>query len=408
MTALPSERTRTLPYSGIREVFDLASTMEDVVHLEIGEPDFPTPRSIVDASFRAVAEGMTHYTSSAGIPALRARIASGLAQELGIPFDADEIVVTAGGMEALLLAMLVTLNPGDEVIVPSPAWPNYEAHILLSGGVMERLRLEESRGFQLDPAALRRAVSPKSRALILNSPHNPTGAVVEERGLREIAEIARTRDLIVFSDEAYATLTYDGLSFRSICSLDGMKERTVIIRTFSKTHAMTGWRVGFLAAPRVLAEKAAKFHEHTSACTSSVSQAAALASFDVPKSTTAAMVREYERRRDLLSAGLSRIPGLRVRKPGGAFYLFVAVDAFGVPALDLAKRLLIEERVAVAPGTAFGPEGEGYFRLCYANSAENLQEAVRRMTAFFARCSPSGHDPEWRPSPHPDVAQRDR
>ena len=393
MTALPSERARTLPYSGIREIFDLASTLEDVVHLEIGEPDFPTPQHIVEASFQAAREGMTHYTSSAGVPALRTRIASGLAQELGVPFGADEIVVTAGGMEALLLAMLVTLNPGDEVIVPSPAWPNYEAHILLSGGVMKRLRLEESRGFQLDPASVQRAVSPKTRAVILNSPHNPTGAVVEEKGLREIAGIARTRDLIVFSDEAYATLTYDDLRFRSIASLEGMNERTVIIRTFSKTHAMTGWRVGFLAAPQVLAEKAAKFHEHTSACTSSVSQAAALASFDVPKSTTEAMVREYERRRDVLADGLSRIPGLRVRKPGGAFYLLVAVDAYGVPALDLAKQLLIEEGVAVAPGTAFGPEGEGYFRLCYANSAENLREAVARMTAFFARLAPSGRGP---------------
>jgi len=385
MRPLLSERARTLPYSGIREIFDLAGTMEGVIHLEIGEPDFDTPRSIVDTAFHAASEGMTHYTSSAGIPELRSRIADGLTRELGVPFDPAEVVVTAGGMEALLLAMLVTLDPASEVIVPSPAWPNYEAHILLSGGVMKRVRLEESQDFELDPRAVRDAVSPRTKILILNSPHNPTGAVLGDARLRAISDLAKDRDLVVFSDEAYASLTFDGRRFRSIASFEGMKERTVILRTFSKTHAMTGWRVGFLAAPRPLAERAAKFHEHTSACTSSISQAAALASFNVPAATTETMVREYERRRDLLAAGLSRIQGLRVRKTGGAFYLFVAVDAFGMPALELAKRLLVEGRVAVAPGTAFGPEGEGYIRLCFANSAENLQEAVRRMEAFFSR-----------------------
>jgi aminotransferase len=247
------------------------------------------------------------------------------------------------------------------------------------------VRLEESQDFELDPRAVRDAVSPRTKILILNSPHNPTGAVLGDARLRAISDLAKDRDLVVFSDEAYASLTFDGRRFRSIASFEGMKERTVILRTFSKTHAMTGWRVGFLAAPRPLAERAAKFHEHTSACTSSISQAAALASFDVPAATTEAMVREYERRRNLLAAGLSKIQGLRVRKTGGAFYLFVAVDAFGMPALELAKRLLVEGRVAVAPGTAFGPEGEGYIRLCFANSAENLQEAVRRMEAFFSR-----------------------
>jgi len=286
MKVLLSERARTLPYSGIREIFDLAGSMEGVIHLEIGEPDFDTPRSIVDSSFRAATLGMTHYTSSAGVPELRARIADGLTRELEVPFDPADIVVTAGGMEALLLAMLVALDPGDEVIVPSPAWPNYEAHILLSGGVMRRVRLEESRGFELDPAAVRDAVSARTKLLILNSPHNPTGAVVGDEGLHAIAHLAQDHDLYVFSDEAYASLTFDGRRFHSIASLEGMRERTVILRTFSKTHAMTGWRVGFLAGPRPLAEKAAKFHEHTSACTSSISQAAALASFDVPKAIT--------------------------------------------------------------------------------------------------------------------------
>ena len=384
MSDFLSRRARTLPYSGIREVFDLAGTMDGVIHLEIGEPDFKTPPSIVKASFRAAAAGMTHYTSSAGVPELRARIAEGLSCELGIPFGPAEVAVTAGGMEALLLAMLVTLDPGDEVIVPSPHWPNYEAHILLCGGTMKRLRLEESQGFRLDPVALRNAVSERTKAVILNSPHNPTGAVLDDERLQGVAKLARDRDLLVFADEAYACLTFEGRPFRSIASLAGMKERTVIVRTFSKSHAMTGWRVGYLVAPRAVAERAARLHEHTSACTSSVSQAAALAAFDVPAETTGKMVREYESRRDLLIRGLKRIPGLRVSKSEGTFYLFVAVDAFGIPALELAKRLLLEERVAVAPGTAFGEEGEGYVRLCFANSRANLREAVRRMQGFFA------------------------
>ena len=384
MSGFLSERARTLPYSGIREVFDLAGTMDGVIHLEIGEPDFSTPPSIVAASFRAVAAGMTHYTSSAGVPELRGRIAEGLTSELGIAFDPAEVVVTAGGMEALLLAMLITVDPGDEVIVPSPAWPNYEAHVLLCGGTIKRLRLEESQGFRLDPMALRNAISEKTKALILNSPHNPTGSVLDDERLEAVANLARDRDLLVFADEAYACLTFEGRPFRSIAPLAGMKDRTVIVRTFSKSHAMTGWRVGYLVAPRTLAERAARLHEHTSACASSVSQAAALAAFDVPAETTGKMVREYESRRDLLVRGLESVPGLRVSKPEGAIYLFVAVDAFGIPALELTKRLLLEQRVAVAPGTAFGPDGEGYIRLCFANSRENLQEAVRRMDVFFS------------------------
>jgi aminotransferase len=379
-----SERARTLPYSGIREVFDLAGTMKDVIHLEIGEPDFSTPPSVVAECFRDVNAGMTHYTSSAGLPELRRRIAESLASELGIPVDPAEIVITAGGMEALLLAMLVTVNPDDEVIIPSPAWPNYEAHVLLCGGAIQRLCLEERDGFRLDPLALRDSISKTTKALILNSPHNPTGSIVDDARLEAIADIAQTEDLLVYSDEAYACLTFDGRPFHSIASLPGMKERTIIVRTFSKSHAMTGWRVGYLAAPRALAEKAARLHEHTSACTSSVSQAAALATFNVPAGETTEMVREYQRRRDLLVTGLKRIPGLRVSASEGAFYLFVAVDAFGITALELAKRLLLEKRVAVAPGTAFGPEGEGYIRLCFANSKGNLEEAVRRMEGFFS------------------------
>jgi aspartate/methionine/tyrosine aminotransferase len=280
--------------------------------------------------------------------------------------------------------MLVTVNPGDEVIVPSPAWPNYEAHVLLCGGAIRRLRLEEREGFRLDPRALRNSITTATRALILNSPHNPTGAIVDDARLQVVADIARARDLLVLADEAYACLTFDGRPFHSIASLPGMRERTIIVRTFSKSHAMTGWRVGYLAAPRAIAEKAARLHEHTSACTSSVSQAAALATYNVPSETTLEMVREYESRRDLLVRGLREIPELRVSVSEGAFYLFVAIDAFGVTSLDLAKRLLLEKRVAVAPGTAFGPEGEGYIRLCFANSTGNLEEAVRRMADFFS------------------------
>ena len=378
-----SQRAKDLPYSGIREIFDLAGKMQDVIHFEIGEPDFNTPLPIVEAAFEAAKNGMTHYTSSAGIRGLREKLAAKLTKELQVQFDPDEVVITAGGMEALLLMMLVTLDEGDEVLLPSPHWPNYPAHVLLAGGRYKKYVLDAEHAFKPVRGTLKDAITGQTKVLLINYPHNPTGAVLDREDLEVIADVARTNDLLVFSDEAYESLVFDEKEFYSIASLKGMRERTVIFRTFSKSYAMTGWRVGYLAAPKELANKAAKLHEHTSACTSSVSQMAAQAALDLPKEITLKMVKEYERRRDIVIEGLAQIPGLKIFKPRGTFYAFVDVRSFGIPSFELSRMLLEEAHVAVAPGSAFGAEGEGYIRVCFANSVENIREGVRRMRKVF-------------------------
>lgn len=379
MRSFLSRRASILPYSGIREIYDLAGEMEDVIHFEIGEPDFDTPKPIIEAAFQAAFEGMTHYTASGGIRALRTKIAQRLSEELKTTFSPEEIVVTSGSMEALLLAMLVTLDEGDELLLPAPYWPNYPAHAMIAGAKIRPLRLEAQNGFKPSPATLEKTVSERSKAILLNYPHNPTGATLEKEDLRELAEFIERYDLLVFSDEAYSDLVFDGASFHSIASLPGMKERTVVLRTFSKSYAMTGWRVGYLAGPQPVAEKAAKLHEHTSACTSSVSQMAAMKALDLQADIPAKMAAAYEKRRNLLLNSLKQIPGITAFKPRGTFYVFADVTAFGMTSLELSRFLLKQAHVAVAPGTAFGPEGEGFIRICFANSADNIREGVSRM-----------------------------
>jgi len=383
MNGFLSERAKNLPYSGIREIFDLAGKMEDVIHFEIGEPDFDTPMPIVEAAFEAAKKGMTHYTSSAGMKGLREKLAAKLTEELEVQFDPDEIVITAGGMEALLLTMLVTLDEGDEVLFPSPHWPNYSAHVLLAGSQYKKFELAQRYDFKPVIETLEKEITGHTKVLLINFPHNPTGAVLDKEDLEMIADIAKTHDLLVCSDEAYEKLTFDGREFHSIAALDGMKERTVIVRTFSKTYAMTGWRIGYLAAPRELAQHIAKLHEHTSACTSSVSQIAAIAALDLPEDVLQKMVDEYQTRRDILIRDLGRIPGLKIFKPKGTFYAFVDVHNFGISSFEISRLLLEKVRVAVAPGGAFGKEGEGYIRICFANSIENIREGAKRMKVVF-------------------------
>jgi len=379
MSRFLSQRVRSFPYSGIREIFDLAAKMKNVIHFEIGEPDFNTPLAIVEAAFRGAKAGMTHYTASAGLKELRERLAEKLKNEIGVLFHPDEIVVTAGGMEALLLTMLVTLDGKDEVIFPSPHWPNYPAHVLLAGGTYRKLPLTARNGFRPEIEKLESMVTKNTKVLLINYPHNPTGATLRNEDLEALAGFAKANDLLVCSDEAYESIIFDGGSFQSIAGLDGMKERTVIIRTFSKTYAMTGWRIGYLAAPKEVAKHAAKLHEHTSACTSSVSQIAALAALDLSDDVPLRMVEEYQSRRDILMDALKQIPGVGTFKPQGTFYAFVDVRSFGIPSFELSRMLLEKAHVAVAPGSAFGAEGEGYIRICFANSAENIRGGMDKM-----------------------------
>ena len=385
MMDLVGKRAKELPYSGIREIFDLAGKLEGVIHFEIGEPDFDTPEPIIQGAFRAAMDGMTHYTGSAGLPRLRERIAERLTAQLGVSYGPENIVVTAGGMEALLLTMFVTLDRQDQVIFPSPHWPNYPAHVLLAGGSYAKLPLSANDGFRLSLDTLERTTNDHTKMLLLNYPHNPTGAVMEQDDLQQIAEFAKQRDIVVCSDEAYEALVYDGRDFFSIASLDGMKDRTVIIRTFSKTYAMTGWRIGYLAAPEDLAQRAGRLHEHTSACTSSVSQMAALAALDTSDDASQKMVEEYETRRDIVMQYLGDIPDIRILRPQGTFYSFVDISSFGLSSFDFSRQLLKEAHVAVAPGSAFGKEGEGYIRICFANSVENIKHGLERMITMIKK-----------------------
>ena len=374
-----SERSRSLPYSGIREIFDLANTMHDVVHLEIGEPGFDTPRPIIEAAMRSALAGDTHYTSSMGSEQLRRLIAEHLVEQHGVGFRPNEVVVTAGGMEALLLAMLTLLDSGDEVILPSPHWPNYPAHVMLAGGRCANLQLQKQDSFVPSKEQLKRLISRDTKVLLLNYPHNPTGAVLTDSQLEVLADIAVRHDLIVVSDEAYGSLVFDGRETASIISQPGMKDRTILVGTCSKTFAMTGWRVGWLVAAPELASRASRLHEHTSACASSVSQAAAMAALRLPRGIVDVMIAEYESRRDLMITELMGIPGLVPIKPQGTFYMMVDISSLGIPSLSLSHTLLSRARVAVAPGSAFGAEGEGYLRLCFASCPETIREGTRRI-----------------------------
>jgi aminotransferase len=374
---------QVLPYSGIREIFDLASTMDDVIHFEIGEPDFTTHISIVDAAFQQAKQGMTHYTSSAGFEPLRRKIVNVINNEYGTDYVPEEIVITCGGMEALMLSMLVTIDEGNEVLLPTPHWPNYPAHVLLAGGTTKEYRLKMDNGFKPNIDELRALTTPETKAIILNYPHNPTGAVLKKGDVKRISEYVLENDLLLYSDEAYESIIFDNQTFKSILTVDGMKERSIIIRTFSKSHAMTGWRVGYVAAPKPIAECIAKLHEHTTACASSVSQMAALAALESGYEICNSMVSEYETRRNLLLQELSAIPGIKIFKPEGTIYAFIDISSFGVRSLPLARMLLEKGRVAVAPGTAFGQAGEGYIRICFANSMANITEGAERIRTFF-------------------------
>jgi aminotransferase len=378
-----SQRMQIIPYSGIREIFDLASTMDDVVHFEIGEPDFTTPPSIVDAAFEHARRGMTHYTSSAGLEPLRQEIANSLNNAHGTDYVPEEIVVTNGGVEALMLSMLVTVDEQDEILLPDPHWPNYVAHVLLAGGTTRYYHLKMEGGFRPNVEELRMLTTPATRGVVVNYPHNPTGAVLSRIDVVRISEYIVENDLLLYSDDAYESIMFDNRAFESILTVDGMKERSIIVRSFSKSHAMTGWRIGYVAAPEPIAKRIAKLHEHTTACASSVSQMAALAALESGRENCSNMVRVYQSRRDLLLRELSSIEGIKVFKPEGAIYAFVDISTFGISSLQLAKLLLERGRVAVAPGTAFGRAGEGYIRICFANSAASITEGAQRIRTIF-------------------------
>ncbi len=354
-----------------------------IVHLGIGEPDFDTPGFIRKAADAALAAGWTHYGPAAGLPEFRQLIAATWRARRGIACEAANVVVTPGAKPVLFFAMLATLEAGDEVLIPSPAFPTYASVAEFLGARVVPVPLVAARGFDIDLAALRARLTPRSRMLVLNSPHNPTGGVLPPASLAAIAELARQHDLLVVSDEIYSGMVYEGES-PSIATLPGMAERTIVVDGFSKTYAMTGWRLGFGIMPEPLARHMGALMNNSNSCTATFVQKAGEAALTGPQAEVAAMVAEFRARRALVVEGLNAIPGISCASPAGAFYAFPRIAAPGMTSGEFADRLLDEAGVVTLPGTGFGAEGEGYLRVSYANSQANLREGIQRMATFVA------------------------
>jgi len=385
-----AERVVRLAPEGAYHMLARAQALEaaghDIIHLEIGQPDAPTFENVAQAGIQAIRDGHTRYTPSAGIPALRAAIAADAGRRRGIDVRPSQVVVGPGAKPALFFPTLALVRPGDEVMYPDPGFPTYAAMIEVAGGVPVPVPLREEEDFSLDLDAFDRLVSDRTRLIVINSPSNPTGGVMSRSALEHVAEVAQRRDIWVLSDEIYARLVYDKPA-PSIAALPGMAGRTIICDGFSKTYAMTGWRLGFGIMPEPLAERVDLLLTHSVGCTASFTQIAGLEAIGGPQDHVEAVAAEYRRRRDALVAGLNALPGVRCRTPQGAFYAFPNVSALGRTSDWLADYLLDEAGVAVLPGASFGRNGEGYLRLCFANSMANIEAALERISQALAKLS---------------------
>jgi aspartate aminotransferase len=357
---------------------------KEIIHLEIGEPDFDTPAHIREAAKRALDSGATHYGPAAGLPELREAIAKDVGATRNIPVTPEEIVVTPGAKPIMYFVITALVNPGDEVICPNPGFPIYESVINFVGGVPVPIPLREESGFGFDLAVLEQKASSRTKLIVINSPQNPTGGVLEHEQLGRIAEIAKHYRIPVLADEIYKSFLYDG-EFVSITRFPGMKDLVIILDGFSKAYAMTGWRLGYGVMPPALAEHLTRLMVNSNSCTASFTQLAGIAALQGDQTPVAQMVAEFKRRRDLIVEGLNRLPGVSCRSPRGAFYVFPNVKALGRPSGEIAETLLNEAGVAALGGTAFGEYGEGHLRLSYANSEANLKMALERMRPVCAR-----------------------
>ena len=376
-----SERVRAVPPSGIRKFFDVIATMPDVISLGVGEPDFATPPQVVEEGVRSLRSGRTHYTSNYGTLELRRALSTHLERLYGVGYNPEsEIVITVGASEALAAAMAAIVDPGDEVVLHEPSYVVYLPAIQFNGGIPVFVSTNAAEGFELDAAEVEAAITPRTKVLFLGYPCNPTGAVLAEDKLRALAEIAQRHDLIVVSDEIYDRLVYGGHRHIPISSLPGMRDRTVLIGGFSKAYAMTGWRVGYACAPSDILEGIVKVHQYEIMSAPTTAQDAAVVALTA-ETDVQRMVVEYDRRRQMFVAGLNDI-GLATAEPKGAFYAFPSIVSTGLTSEEFSERLLFEEHVAVVPGSAFGPSGEGHVRATLATSYEDLQEALVRIGRF--------------------------
>jgi aminotransferase len=380
-----SARVRAVPPSGIRRFFDIAATMEDVISLGVGEPDFATPAQVIEAGIASLRAKRTHYTSNYGTLELRVAISEHLARRYGVRYDpATEILVTVGASEAVDLALRATIDPGDEVILHEPSYVAYVPAVVFAGGIVRHVATRFADDFALDPGAVAAAVTPRTKALFLGFPCNPTGAVLPEAVQDELARIAVANDLLVYSDEIYDRLSYGGYRHRAMSALPGMRERTILMGGFSKAYAMTGWRVGYLCAPAAILEGVVKVHQYGIMSAPTMAQDAALAALTTAEADVEAMRAEYDRRRRLIVDGLNAL-GLATFEPRGAFYAFPRITSTGLDDNAFVEQLINEEHVAAVPGSAFGPSGAGHVRMCYATSYDRLQEALVRIGRFVGR-----------------------
>ncbi len=376
-------RTAHLKPEGAYQVLAQANKLEaagrEIIHLEVGQPDYATFENVTHAGIEAIQAGKTRYTPPAGIPSLREAIAEDGGNRRGIKFTADEVVVSPGGKPNLFFPTLALVEPGDEVIYPNPGFPTYEAMIKVAGGIPVAVPLLEENNFSFDVAAFDRLINEKTKLIIINSPSNPTGGVIPLEDLKHIAAQAQKYDCWVMSDEIYARIIYDGLTAHSIAALPGMKERTIIVDGFSKTYAMTGWRLGFGIMPSDLAARVDLLLTHSIGSTAHFTQFAGVEAVTGPQDMVDVMVAEYQRRRDIIVDGLNAIPGFSCQKPQGAFYAFPNVKETGMNSNDLANLILDKAGVALLPGSSFGDYGDGYLRLSYANSVENIQRGLEKI-----------------------------
>ena len=379
-----SDKVIEIKPSGIRKFFDIVNEMEDAISLGVGEPDFDTPWHIRDEGIYSLEKGRTFYTSNSGLKDLKKEIAAYMLRSQGVQYDYNhEIFITVGGSEAIDLALRAMLNPGDEVLIPQPSYVSYEPCTVLADGAPVFINLKEENEFRLTAGELRDAITDKTKILILPFPNNPTGAIMEKEDLEAIAEIVVEKDLYVISDEIYGELTYKGKHV-SLVSLPGMKERTILINGFSKAYAMTGWRLGYACGPRVIMDQMLKIHQFAIMCAPTTSQYAAVEALKNGDEDVQEMREAYNQRRRYLMHAFKEM-GLECFEPYGAFYVFPSIKEFGMTSDEFATRLLQEEKVAVVPGTAFGDCGEGYLRISYAYSLENLKLALGRLSHFIQR-----------------------
>ena len=382
-----ANRTQHLKPEGDYEVLARANKLEttgkEIIHLEVGQPDYPTFENVSQAGIEAIRSGKTRYTPPAGMPSLREAIAEKAGQQRGIEVHPEEVVVSPGGKPNLFFPTLALIEPGDEVIYPNPGFPTYEAMIRVAGGVPVAVPLLEENQFSFDLDAFDGLINEKTRLIILNSPSNPTGGVIPPADLEHIASQAERYNCWVMTDELYTRIVYDGLEALSIASLPGMKERTIIVDGFSKTYSMTGWRLGFGIMPKELADRVDLLLTHSIGANAHFTQFAGLEALTGPQDMVEVMVAEYQRRRDVIVDGLNALPGFVCQKPQGAFYVFPNITGTGMSSTELANLILEKAGVALLPGNSFGEYGEGYLRLSYANSLENIQKGLERIKSIL-------------------------